>query len=258
MTGKSKAQRRWVPVPIRTELITPGTDLPSFVQRYIRDVADPGDVVALAESAVAIGQGRAIRPADVRPTCLARFLSRFPHPDGSLATPPAMQLAIQEVGAHRVLAGAAAALAGRVIGRRGWFYHVAGRALSQIDDIAGTLPPFDSFIVLGPTQPDQVAEAVHRVTGLHTAIVDVDDASHVDILAVTGGIDPEELFLALLANPQGNDDQQTPIVILKKLPVAEISGSGAELSPAPPATQTASAPPAHGVRIRIGASHLNM
>lgn len=224
--GRGGADRRWAPVPVRTELITPGTDLPSFVQRYIQDIADPGDVIALAESAVAISQGRAVRPGDVRPTHLARFLSRFPHPDGSLATPPAMELAIREVGAHRILAGAAAALIGRVLGRRGWFYHVAGHSLAQIDDIAGTLPPFENFIVLGPSRPQEVAEAVRQATGLHTAIVDVDDASHVDILAVTGGIEPEELFLALLGNPQGNDDQQTPVVVLKRLPSSDAVHNG--------------------------------
>lgn len=219
-TNKAPAQTwRWAPVPIRTELITPGTDMAQFVQRYTKGVADPGDVVALCESAVAIAQDRAFRPADVNPTWLARFLSRFPHPDGSLATPPAMQLAIDEVGRGRILAGAVAALAGRILRRRGWFYHVAGRSLARIDDIAGTLPPFEGFIVLGPARPEETAQAIHQATGLHAAIVDVDDASHVDVLTLTGGISEEELARALLGNPQGNDDQQTPLLVLKRLPV---------------------------------------
>ncbi len=209
-----------MPIPIRTELVTPGTDLAQFVGRYVKDVADPGDVVALCESAVAIAQDRAIHPSEVRPTWLARFLSRFPHPDGSLATPPAMQLAMQEAGTGRILAGAAAAAAGKLLRRRGWFYHVAGKSLARIDDIAGTLPPFEGFIVLGPVRMDETVAAVRAATGLHTAIVDVDDASHVDILTLTGGITEDELSLALLGNPQGNDDQQTPLVVLKRLPAA--------------------------------------
>lgn len=244
--GPGAAPRRWAAVPVRTELITPGTDLPTFVQRYIQGIADSGDILCLAESAVAIGQGRAVRPADVRPSALARFLSRFPHPDGSLATPAAMQLAIQEVGALKILAGAAAAAAGRALHRKGWFYRVAGHALAQIDDIAGTLAPFENFIVLGPSEPQQTAEKVRQATGLHTAIVDVDDASHVDILALTGGIEPEELFLALLGNPQGNDDQQTPLVVLKRLPASQ--EAAALPSGASPIRN------ARGVAIRMGAA----
>jgi len=255
-----RAPRRWAPVPIRTDLITPGTNLPDFVRRYIEGLAEPGDVLCLAESAVAIGQGRAVRPSDIHPGLLARFLSRFPHPDGSLATPAAMELAIQEVGSPRILAGAAAAAAGRLLRRRGWFYHVAGHALAQIDDIAGTLAPFENFIVLGPDDPQAVAAAVRQATGLHTAIVDVDDASHVDVLALTGGIEPEELFLALLGNPQGNDDQQTPLVLLKRLPAAQEATAPGQAEPPtalPSPALPASAPvtTARGVTIRFGAAH---
>ncbi|MGE5589236.1 MAG: coenzyme F420-0:L-glutamate ligase [Bacillota bacterium] len=245
--GPGAAPRRWAAVPVRTELITPGTDLPTFVQRYTQGIAEAGDILCLAESAVAIGQGRAVRPSDVRPGALARFLSRFPHPDGSLATPAAMQLAIREAGVPKILAGAAAAAVGRALCRRGWFYRVAGHALAQIDDIAGTLAPFENFIVLGPFDPQQTAEKVRQATGLHTAIVDVDDASHVDILALTGGIEPEELFLALLGNPQGNDDQQTPLVVLKRLTVGEEA-------PAQPA-RSAPARTAGGITVRMGAAH---
>ncbi|HBC92240.1 MAG TPA: F420-0:Gamma-glutamyl ligase, partial [Pelotomaculum sp.] len=46
-------------------------------------------------------------------------------------------------------------------------------------------------------------------------IVDVNDTRNVDILAVSKGVDTGALSRDLADNPFGNDDQQTPIVILK-------------------------------------------
>jgi len=206
------------PLAIRTHVIAPGEDLVEVVRRYTADVADPGDVVALSESMVAIAQGRAVLPQDVRPRPLARVLRRFAHPDGSLATPAAMELAMREAGACRVLLAGAAAAAGRLFGVRGLFFRVAGHGLQFIDDIGGTLPPFDRYIVLGPRDPDELARRIKQGVGLDILIVDVNDLGCVDILAYTGTADPAPLVEALRHNPQGNDDEQTPIVLLKRLP----------------------------------------
>ena len=204
------------PVALRTHVIAPGEDLVQVVRRYAGDVADPGDVVALSESMVAIAQGRAILSASVRPGLLARLLCRLPQKHGSLATPQAMQLAIDEVGAWRILLGVAAAGVGRLLGRRGWFYLVAGRELALIDDIAGTLPPYDRHVVLGPKEPRALVERIKNRIGADVAIVDVNDLGCVDVMALTGGLDEGALRVALADNPAGNDDQQTPIVVLKR------------------------------------------
>ncbi len=205
-------------IPLRTRLITHHDDLVAVVDEYTRDVRQPGDIIVVSESVAAIAQGRAVPPSRVRPGRLARFLCRFPDKDGSLATPAAMQLAIEEVGALRVLLGAAAALAGRILGRRGWFYLVAGRQLALIDDIAGTLPPYDGCIVLGPKDPQRLAEAIKQATGVDAAIADANDLRRVDILGLTGPVPPEELAACLLDNPAGNGDEQTPIVIVRPVP----------------------------------------
>ncbi len=206
------------PLAIRTHVIAPGEDLVHVVRRYTADVADPGDVVALSESMVAIAQGRAVLPQSVRPRPLANVLRRFAHPDGSLATPAAMELALREAGTWRVLLAGAAAAAGRLFGIRGLFYRVAGHGLRFIDDIGGTLPPFDRYIVLGPRDADEVARRIKQGIGLDVLIVDVNDLGCVDVLAFTGTSDPAPLVEALRHNPQGNDDEQTPIVVLKRLP----------------------------------------
>ncbi|MEG3071503.1 MAG: coenzyme F420-0:L-glutamate ligase [Candidatus Syntrophopropionicum ammoniitolerans] len=85
-------------IPIRTHVITEHDDIVKVVKKYTGDIAEPGDIISVAESVVAIAQGRAILPGIVKVGFLARFLCRFPGKDGSLATPQAMQLAIVEAG----------------------------------------------------------------------------------------------------------------------------------------------------------------
>ena len=202
-------------IPIRTHILTEKDDIVDVVKKYTGDIVGPGDIVTVAESVVAITQGRAILPETVRPGFLAKILCRFPGKDGSLATPQAMQLAIQETGTLQILLGVAAAAAGRLVGRKGDFYRVAGHHLALIDDVAGTMYPFEKHIVLGPKDPQQVVDRIRDAIGAGAVIVDVNDTRNVDILAVSKGVDTGALSRDLADNPFGNDDQQTPIVILK-------------------------------------------
>ena len=204
-------------LPIRTHLIGEGEDLVEVIRRYVGGIAKPGDVVVVAETVVSITQGRAVLPDSVRPSVFARVLCKLPSKGGNLATPPAMQLAIDEVGLYRVMLGVAAGGIGRLMGRRGDFFRVAGSSLAQIDDVASTCPPFDKHVVLGPVDPGEVAKKIKHKVGVDIAIVDVNDLGRVDVLAITDDKALAWVTKALKSNPLGNDDQQTPIAILRPI-----------------------------------------
>lgn len=203
---------------IRTHLITENDDITSVIGRYAKDVAEPGDLVGISESVVAITQGRAIPPEKVKPGLLARVISRFAHPDASMSAPRSMQMAIDMVGPFRILLAAAAGLIGKVAGIRGLFFRVAGHAVAEIDDSGGTMPPYDRAIILGPKEPDAVARRVWRKTGHWTLVLDVNDKGAVDVLGSSIPLSParERSIKELLKkNPFGNDDQKTPLVVIK-------------------------------------------
>ncbi|HHW03668.1 MAG TPA: F420-0:Gamma-glutamyl ligase [Thermoanaerobacterales bacterium] len=208
---------KWMPVPIRTHIITEKDDIVEVVIKYISPVAESGDIIIIAESPVAIAQARAVLSSSIKSGLLARFLCKFPNKDGSLGTPEAMQLAINEVGKFRIILGAIAAALGKMVGRKGDFYRVAGRDLAKIDDIAGTLPPYDRYIVPGPKNPKEITDKIFKKTGLTTVIADINDMKCVDILAISGKVKESEFIEILKNNPLGNDDQQTPIVVLKRV-----------------------------------------
>ena len=204
-----------VAIPVRTPLVHPGDDLIDLVERAIRGIARPGDTLAISETAVAIAQGQAVRAEYVRPSRIAYVLSRRA---GALATvnqPESLQIVIDRVGAAKVLYASAMHVLGRLIGRRGMFYEIMGEAITAIDGYTGTLPPFERTIVFAPQNPDAFAQSVYDRTGIACTVVDANDLEKAKVLGASLGVNRKNVELALLSNPHGNGDEQTPIVVLK-------------------------------------------
>lgn len=219
--------QRWRPaisadvLPVRTHLLTHLDDPVEIVKRYALPYSQPGDVITLGETPVALMQGRFRHPSDIRPGWLARRLCYYFMPTSSLATACGMQSLVDIVGARRVFfAFVLGAIAKKVLNKPGMFYVLAGEQARLIDDVTGTLPPYDQFIVLGPENPQKVVDRIYQETGLGAAIVDANDLKAVKILAATPGISLEFLEQALISNPAGNADEQTPLVLIRPTPTA--------------------------------------
>jgi F420-0:gamma-glutamyl ligase len=203
-----------VAIPVRTRLVAPGDDLAALVGGAVRGIARPGDVVAIAETAVAIAQSRFIVAEAIRPSPLALLLSRHAGVLATMSQPESLQLVIDQVGTRRVLWAALAHVAGRLRGKRGVFYEVLGEAVAAIDGYTGTLPPYERAIVLGPAEPDRVATELAAALDVHVAIVDANDLRSAKALGASPQLDRAGVERALLGNPHGNADEQTPLVVL--------------------------------------------
>ena len=204
-----------VAIPVRTPLVRPGDDLIALVERAITGIARAGDVLAISETAVAIAQGQAVPAEYVRPSKIAYALSRRA---GALATvnqPESLQIVIDQVGVWKVLYASMMHVVGRLIGRRGMFYEIMGEAITAIDGYTGTLPPFERAIVFAPQNPDAFAQSVYDRTAIACAVVDANDLEKAKVLGASSGVNRRVVEQALLSNPHGNGDEQTPIVVLK-------------------------------------------
>lgn len=202
-------------IPVRTALVRHGDDVVALASAAVAGIARPGDVVAISETAVAIGQGEFVVAEHVRPTRLAYALSRRAGVMATVNQPESMQIVIDRTGRPRVLLAVAAHLAGRIFGRRGAFYEVLGDAIAAVDGYTGTMPPFERAIVLSPRDPDAVAESFRERAGIEGAIVDANDLRRAKVLGASGRVERSAVERALLHNPHGNGDEQTPIVVLK-------------------------------------------
>lgn len=203
-------------VPVVTPLITGRVDLASVIDAATAGIRHPGDVIALSESAAAAGQGRAVPLELISPGLPAKVLCRFVGAIGPLHSPEGMQGAILDRGSFRVLAGAAAGAAGKLVRKRGWFYRVAGRSTAMIDDVAACLPPLDHHVIFGPANPDSLATALAARLSCGVAIVDANHLTGAWVVGASPGIDRGWVEAALSDNPAGNEDEQTPVVLIQR------------------------------------------
>lgn len=210
-------------LPIVTHLITDKDDICDVAEQYGKPVlSDPDDVLFISEKCVACTQRRAIPMEDIHPRKLAVKLSKYvtktPHGIG-LGMPETMEMALRESGTIRILFAAVVSVIGKkIFHKKGWFYHVAGYRARSIDGPChNTIPPYNHYVVLGPLKPDKVAREIRDRIGYDVAIVDINDLEG-QILGVSDKRLSKSLYARILKdNPLGQDDQQTPMGVIRKV-----------------------------------------
>jgi hypothetical protein len=202
-------------IPVRTPLVRPGDDLVAAIARAVRGIARAGDVIAVSETAVAIAQGELLAAEYVRPSRLAFAISRRADPMATISQPESIQLVIDTAGTWKVVYATLLQIAARLVGRRGAFYEVMGEAVAAFDGYTGTMPPYERAIVFAPRDAGGFARNVAERIGIACAVVDANDLGKAKILGYSPGICVSSVEAALLDNPHGNSDEQTPIVVLK-------------------------------------------
>jgi asparagine synthase (glutamine-hydrolysing) len=228
--------------PIRTEIVSAETDLDGFVTDYVDKFfaelpkQDASHLAAtqgrfflfISEKIVAITQGRSYFIWDIQTGFWAKLLSRFVtrSPAGiGLGSPFTMQLAIQEVGLPRILYASIGGMVGKLIGKRGLFYTLAGNDINAIDGPTEySVYPANVSAKLAPKDPDQVAarltERIREVLPVEyqerfagVVVIDANDIGQ-NVLG-TNGIDDPHFYEQMFAdNPQGQAHQQTPISLV--------------------------------------------
>lgn len=207
-------------IPIKTHLITKDDDMADVVAKYAKENMREGDILFISEKAVACTQSRAIPMEDIRPRKLAVTLSRYvtKTPAGiGLGIPETMEMALQECGTLRILFAALCSVIGKIFGKKGWFYLVAGPKARGIDGpTEGTIPPYDHYVVLTPADPMGTARRLAQALGHPVAIVDINDLG-ANIL----GFSHREPSLGQLAkilgdNPLGQSSECTPMGVIRR------------------------------------------
>jgi len=208
---------RFERLPIRTPVLTPESDLIATIQACAVPHRLAGDILFISEKAVAVTQGRAIPESTLKIGLTARILWRFvakvPYGIG-LRRPSSMQCAVNECGAARIWLAAIVGAAGKLIGRKGDFYRIAGPQAATID-AATTSPLQPDCVIMGPKDPDKVSQRITEETGLPCAIVDVNDIGGSWVLGASKGVNAKLVERALKDNPLGQGTECTPMGLLR-------------------------------------------
>jgi len=205
---------------LRTHVLTPEDDLVEVARHYVKPLLEQGDIVFFTEKAVAAVQGRAVPVEQIQPSLLARVLVKFVYknPGGiGISMPESMEMAIRECGWLRILFAAFISAIGKLLGKRGWFYIIAGYRAASIDGPADyVIAPYNRCVVLGPLAPDKVARQMAEVLGCPVAVTDINDLGG-QILGVSAkSLDSALLVRILKDNPLGQSKEQTPIGIIRQ------------------------------------------
>ena len=203
-------------IPVPTRILTHKDDIVDAIERYTKEQVGPDDVISVAETVVAVTQGNIVRPEELTYSWAAKFFCRAFKDEGSLAAPHGLQVLMNQEGTWRVIASLAIGFIARLFGQAGVFYRLAGAQARLIDDVTGTMPPYDKHIVLGPKEPERVVARIKERLGCFgAAILDANDRKIAFVVAGTPGLDAGKVSQALIDNPFGNGSEKTPIVLLK-------------------------------------------
>jgi F420-0:Gamma-glutamyl ligase. len=213
--------KKYKRIPVKTHLISIKEPLDDIFAKQVKPLIKPGDWIAISEKVVTISQGRVVHISVVKPSRLAKMIvkgvKKYEY-DIGYSLPAKMQVAIWQAGYFRMALAAIIGTLTRLIGRRGDFYRIAGNRISEIDGFnPHAMPPFDEFAMIGPGKPNQYSQWVEDTFGIPTVLIDGNNIN-VEVLGMSKGV-PVSAKLArliLIDNPMGQDDEKTPIMIVRQ------------------------------------------
>ena len=207
---------------IQTHFVQVGESYIDLMEKYVKPVWQPGDILSASEKVIALCQGRIVTEDQVRPGFWAKVLCRFVHqtPAGpGMGLPVKMQFAINCCGLWKVLKAAVCAAVDKLRGVHGTFYKMLGPEVRGLDGFYGRdIPEYAHMGVRIPSDPDKVCDEIYEKTGIVMMIVDANDLD-MELLGKCSQLKDwtDQQLLALIAdNPAGQDRQLTPFILIRQ------------------------------------------
>lgn len=213
---------------IKTRFVNIGDDYVEVVREFAQPHYREGDILSISEKIIALCQKRIVYRDDIHPGFWAKLLCKFVRvtPAGPGAgTPHKMQLIIMQCGLPRVLFAAFCSAVTKLFGVKGVFYKVCGHEVEGIDGLIDYDISFKDYVnygILNPVNPDGVCNEIKEKLGITCMIVDACDIS-VAILGKSDDLQIEKDVLAEIIrdNPAGQDDQHTPLILIRRAELSE-------------------------------------
>ena len=206
---------------IKTHFVEIGEDYCELVKKYVLPVYEEGDILSVAEKIISLCQKNIIYKKDMKLTWLARFLSKFashsPYGIG-VDNPWKMQFAIDHCGKLKIIWASIAAGIGKLFGKHGVFYDIAGPEVAGLDGFyTASFQVYGDFCMMLPKDPEGVCRRIKEETGVTCMLVDANDFER-DILGKSPdlALTDEQCAELIRDNPSGNSTQLTPFILIRK------------------------------------------
>lgn len=209
-------------IPVKTHMIKFGEDLAGILKQYTSPQIQPGDFVAISEKVASVCQNNVRHISTVKTGWLAKLIvkgvKKYPN-DIGYSRPEKMQVAIDMAGSLRMFVAMVIGGVLKLFGIRGVFWMIAGNRVSEIDGFnPDAMYPYTDYAILPPKEPEKTCDDLERVVGYPVTIIDANNID-VQIIAKSFGLtfDTKTVKRALITNPMGQDDELTPLVIVRKI-----------------------------------------
>lgn len=205
---------------VKTHFVQIGESYIDLINRYIMPHYQEGDIVSISEKVISLCQKRVVYKTDMKLSFLARFLSKFAsHSKAGIGVDSVwkMQFAIDHCGAPKIIWASLCAGAGKLLGKKGVFYDIAGAEVRGLDGFYDrAFQEYGDYGIRLPEDPDRVCNEIYEKTGVKAVIVDANDFT-CDILGVADAVpySRQQLAEMILDNPAGQSDQRTPFVLIR-------------------------------------------
>ena len=207
---------------IQTHFVQRGESYIELMRKYVAPLATEGDILCTSEKIIGMCQNNVVEMKDVPPGWWARNLSKFASRSAAgigMDEPHKLQLAINLAGLPRILFACVCHVVGRLFGKRGVFYKVAGHGIAGIDGFYShsSFDLYHTIAILNPRDPNGVCAELEGELGIPVYLVDANDLEREVLGRSPSAPYSDEVFLELIRdNPAGQSDELTPLILIRK------------------------------------------
>lgn len=209
---------------IHTHFIKVGEDYIQLMRQYVLPFLEEGDIVSTSEKVISMCQSNVVYMEDIKPSPFTRLISHFGKKTESgigITEPYKLQLMIDMNGWGKVLYAGVAGTLGKIMGKPGVFYEILGEETAGIDGFYShsAFEAYHTMATLNPREPDHVCNEIFAACHIPLMIVDANDIN-VNILGkadILKDMEDEKLAALIEDNPAGQDDEQTPFIIIRNI-----------------------------------------
>jgi len=205
---------------IQTHFVQRKESYLDLCKKYVKPLVKSKDILLLSEKIVAICQDNTVAIEDVKLGWWAKNLSKLATSNDAgigMDEPYKLQLAINIAGLPRILFAVFCGGIGKILGKDGWFYKVAGHGIAGIDGFYknSSFEVYHTMAILNPIDPDKVCKEINELLDIGAAIVDANDFGQ-ELLGCYGIKDIDVFMKTIKDNPAGQDDELTPLVLIRR------------------------------------------
>ena len=220
---KKKEKKSYQRYAVQTHFIEVGEDKCELVERYIRPLYKKGDVLSFGAKVMAMCEKTVRTKEQVKPGFWAKLLA----PRASETTagigmhdPYKLQLAIDMVGAPKVVFAAIASAVTKLFGVKGVFYKIVGPGVAGIDGFyyRSSFERYKSLALINPENAEERCDEILGKTGIPTVLMDANDIDQNQLGKCHGfPLTDAQIQDALKDNPSGQGDELTPFILIRPL-----------------------------------------